>query len=92
MHNNFAVVILRANFPNLSLIFKRILPLSPWQQAYKIWRLGTVILVLINMRLTTSRYCVMLIVQFGLLFADISVNCFSDFARKSSVVQLLLFM
>lgn len=46
----------------------------------------------INMKLTTSRYCVMLIVQFGLLLVDISVNCFSDFARKSSVVLLLLFM
>ncbi|XP_023718013.1 transmembrane protein 138 [Cryptotermes secundus] len=44
------------------------------------------------MKLTISRYCVMLFVQFGLLFVDILVNCFSDFARKSSVVVLLLFI
>lgn len=44
------------------------------------------------MRLKTSRYCVMLVVQFGLLIVDISVNCFSDFARNTSVVVLLLFM
>jgi hypothetical protein len=68
-----------------------------WQQVYKIRRQEFVLfrfiaLGPINMKLTTSRYCVMLIVQFGLLLVDISVNCFSDFARKSSVVLLLLFM
>jgi len=44
------------------------------------------------MKLSTSRYCIMLLVQFGLLLVDILVNCFSDFARNSSVVVLLLFM
>ncbi|PSN40138.1 hypothetical protein C0J52_13055 [Blattella germanica] len=44
------------------------------------------------MKLTTSRYFVMLLVQFGLMLVDILVNCFSDFARKSSVVVLLLFI
>jgi hypothetical protein len=44
------------------------------------------------MQLKTSRYCVMLVVQFGLLLVDISVNCFSDFVRNTSVVVLLLFM
>lgn len=44
------------------------------------------------MQLKTSRYCLMLVVQFGLLLVDISVNCFSDFARNTSVVVLLLFI
>lgn len=44
------------------------------------------------MRLKTSRYCVTLVVQFCLLLVDISVNCFSDFARNTSVVVLLLFI
>jgi hypothetical protein len=57
---------------------------------FSLWH--SVALVSINMKLTTSRYCVMLFVQFGLLFVDILVNCFSDFARKSSIVLLLLFM
>ncbi|GFG39098.1 hypothetical protein Cfor_12232 [Coptotermes formosanus] len=44
------------------------------------------------MQLKTSRYGVMLLVQFGLLLVDIFVNCFSDFARNTSVVVLLLFI
>ena len=79
---------------NFNLFFTALGRLLSWQQADGEdgccpWYMT---LVPITMRLKTSRSCVMLLVQFGLLLVDISVNCFSDFARNTSVVVLLLFM